>query len=241
MKRVLTIVSVQAIQFSTSPLLPSFIAIAASGQVETSGWTSTRLLPRFYIGNPPDGIWDFDLVADAPIGLVADVLLPVAALQTLDSIPGIKGIRVHGEKNFVESLIITAGTKRLEPEPMPLAINAIVEQTIASYDDSFQPTGTIHWHNDGPFGTPNPHAEMKKLHHTLTLHVNGPDEARIRDCINKALGAGLIAGIITAFATGGLGAASAAISAATAALLECLTDSYTVTFTDDSYWVYWDT
>ncbi len=62
----------------------------------------------------------------------------------------------------------------------------VVRQNLASYDDSIQPTGTIHWKNDGPFGTPAPHVEMKKLHHDLVLTVEGPDEDRIRDCIRKA-------------------------------------------------------
>lgn len=70
------------------------------------------------------------------------------------------------------------------------------------------------------------------------LIVEGPDEAHIRDCINKAIAAGLIAAIIAACAT--LGAAlPAAIAAFVKALGLCLGAGFTVKVEDQSHWVYW--
>ncbi|WP_238543606.1 hypothetical protein [Pseudomonas sp. GM79] len=45
---------------SNPPQLP----ISAIGLVGSAGWTNPRLEPRVYIQFPPDGIQDFDFVAD---------------------------------------------------------------------------------------------------------------------------------------------------------------------------------
>ncbi len=84
------------------------------------------------------------------------------------------------------------------------------------------------------------HIKMKKLRHQLELTVTGPDEARIRSCINQATTAGLIAAIVAAFATGG-GALSAAVGAFLAALEACLGASFQVRIDNQSHWIEWCT
>jgi len=115
----------------------------------------------------------------------------------------------------------------------------IYEQQLAVYDDSIQPTGTIHWKNDGPFGTPNPHVEMKKLRHSLVLHVEGPSESKIKDCANTAFAASVLAAIAAAIATGGIAAANAAITAGVSTMGACIGQGV-AKVEDRSHWIYWD-
>jgi hypothetical protein len=217
--------------------------VVASGTVPTSGWSNGQLSPRIYVTPPADGIWDFDFVAEEPHGIVLPVLSPISGSH-IGTAPGwLSGVRVIAASNNVVKDPIACKTETFRGA-MPaakLAGQVIVEQSLAVYDDSFQPTGTIHWHNDGPFGIPTPHIEMKKLRHELTLVVEGPDEAKIRDCINSSLQAGAIAAIIAAFATGGWAAAEAFASAALSALTACLGDGFSATINDRSHWIYWDT
>lgn len=221
----------------------SVLEIAALGEVTTTGWTHPRLTPVFYVTPPVDGIWDFEFQADPPSGVVAPVIRPVGALYLGRAPAWCTGVRVHAAVNAIEAAAQFPPLEAYAPPPAPTAAEArglvVVRQNLASYDDSIQPTGTIHWKNDGPFGTPAPHVEMKKLHHDLVLTVEGPDEDRIRDCIRKAAAAGLVAAIVAAVATGG-GALHAAIAAALAALERCLGDGFSVRIDDQSHWIYWD-
>ena len=210
-----------------------FISITALGEVPTTGWKHVRLSQRFYIVPPADGIWDFDMIGDEPTGIVGQVILPVSA-HTVTPAPGwCKGVRVHAASNALEARLESAPITTAEfREPKAITKgNVIVRRDLASYDDSIQPTGATKF-------DPWPHLEMKKLHHNLVLIVEGPDEAHIRDCINKAIAAGLIAAIIAACAT--LGAAlPAAIAAFMKALGLCLGAGFTVKVEDQSHWVYW--
>ena len=208
------------------------ISVTATGEVPTTGWTHIRLSPHYYIVPPRDGFWDFDLIGDEPTGIVGQVVLLVVAHAVLPFPNWCTGVRVHAH-NFVEASFV--------PKPFVLAAapvkkalapgHVIVQQHLASYDDSFQPTGNTKF-------DPWPHAEMKKLHHDLVLIVSGPDEARIRSCINKAVAAGLLAAIVAAIST--LGAAlPTAISAFLAELESCLGNSFSVRIENQSHWEYW--
>jgi hypothetical protein len=117
----------------------------------------------------------------------------------------------------------------------------LYDNVVASYDDSVQPTGTIHWgQTGGLIPLPVPHVEMKKLHHELHLIISGPDGSDVSGCVRGAAFVGLLAGLITAYTTGGL-ALPAAEQAAIAALLACLGDKFQANFQDESHWVTWDT
>ncbi|MDB5469780.1 MAG: hypothetical protein JWR84_1340 [Caulobacter sp.] len=220
----------------------ALLEIAALGEVSTTGWSHPRCAPVFYVRPPADGIWDFEFQADPPTGIVAPLIRPVGALYLGSAPDWCKGVRVHAATNAIEDAARLVERLETASQPGPVAASAarvIVRQTLATYEDSIQPTGTIHWKNDGPFGTPMPHVEMKKLHHGLVLTIEGPDEDKIRDCISKAVAAGLIAAIVAAAAGGG-GALGAAISAALAALEQCLGDGFSVRVNDLSHWIYWD-
>lgn len=119
----------------------------------------------------------------------------------------------------------------------------LVDRQIAVFDDSFQPTGTIHWRNDGPFGLPNPHVEMKKLRHELHLTIDGPNDlsGAVQQCLQQSLIAGLITGLAAAFLGAGLGATGPAWNAFQAAFINCAGHQVTTRIDDKSHWISWDT
>ena len=214
----------------------------ASGTVPTSGWSGFRLVPVFYLTPPPDGLWEFDFVADEPHGIVLQVISPASAATVIAAPGWVKGVKVKSAAGSLPS--------PLKPAPHPVMAktagflrtgHVIVKHHLGSYDDSTQPTGTIHWKNDGPFGIPNPHIEMKKLHHDVDIVIEGPDQEKIEACLKQALTAGVLAAIAGAIATGGLGGASAGIAAAQAALISCLGAAFSVRIDTSSHWIFWDT
>ncbi len=213
------------------------VLVIAQGFAPTSGWSAPRLSPRFYIAPPQDGYWEFDFVADEPTGIVLQVQLPLVA-DGIFSPPGwMKGIRVIGGNRSIDIEVanVAKSTKTISSVPGPLRFlekgHVILRQEIASYDDSFNPIGWCEF----PL-----HVRMKKLHHTLTLVVEGPDEGKIRQCIAQAAGAGLIAAIVAAYATAGL-ALQAAVTAFLSSLQGCLGNSFTCKVEDKSDWIEWCT
>jgi hypothetical protein len=214
-----------------SPFEP-LVAVTATGEVPTTGWTDIRLSPRYYAVPPRDGFWDFELIGDPPGGIVGTVVLPVVAHIVLPCPKWCTGVRVHAHNSVEASLLPKPFAQA--PEPSRIAFpkgHVIVQQHLASYDDSIQPTGRTKF-------DPWPHFEMKKLHHDLVLIVSGPDEAKIRTCINQAIAAGLLAAIIAAISTFGA-ALPAAISAFIASLEGCLGNSFSVRIENQSHWEYW--
>ena len=227
-----TVVSAEAFNFS----LGGFhrLLVHAAGTVPTSGWSSPRLAPRFYTKPPASGIWDFDFEADAPVGIVLQVIQPLNASGVFPAPPWLKGVRVHGEGGSVDAILVGGKTTvEATVAALPKALLAgsiIYKRGIASYDDSFQPIGFC------GFGS----IKMKKLRHELTLTVEGPDEAKIRSCVEQAITAGLIAAIIAAYVTGGA-ALPAAISVFIASIESCLAGGYSVRIDDSSHWIEWCT
>ncbi len=117
----------------------------------------------------------------------------------------------------------------------------LYDQVVASFDDSIQPTGTIHWGTSGGLvPVPVPHVEMKKLHHELHLVINGPSGADVTNCIRSAAFVGLLAGVVAAYATAGAGIAAAEAVAITS-LTACLGGQFNVGFQDNTQWITWDT
>jgi hypothetical protein len=75
------------------------IIINADGTTTTNGWKNPRLQPVVYVQAPPDGIWDFNFVADPP-GAANDVMTPVKAMYQWENPPGdVKGVRVVAKTN----------------------------------------------------------------------------------------------------------------------------------------------
>jgi hypothetical protein len=94
------ILEVTEIKVASLRTFPPILQITAMGKVPTPGWTNPQLVPYTYIQAPPDGIYDFDFVADLPDEVVIQVITPMAASYQWRSPPaGLKGIRVHASVN----------------------------------------------------------------------------------------------------------------------------------------------
>ncbi|MDZ7264721.1 MAG: hypothetical protein ONB16_09065 [candidate division KSB1 bacterium] len=83
---------------------PSQFKITAAGLVTTGGWNEPRLIPYSYLNPPPDGIYDFDFVAEAPDP--KDVVTMVMTKINVDFIwekqpAELNGVRVHASKNWM--------------------------------------------------------------------------------------------------------------------------------------------
>lgn len=233
-KRVATVEKVMALPLD---LFGRRIVVNALGSVSTSGWSDIQLSPVFYIDPPADGIWDFDLIGDAPAGPVLDVILPVAASATFPCPDWVKGVRVHAQNGSMEDqvdLTKAAGLTRTAKSVVDVELfanRAIIQETIAVWDDSFQPIGFCS-------GFP-PKIKMKKLRHELVVTIDAPDEGQIRRCLNEAAAAGLVAAVAAVVLTGG-GALSAAVGAYISYLQGCIANA-SVRVDNKSHWIEWCT
>jgi hypothetical protein len=197
------------------------------------GWTEIRLSQIFHPLPPSDGLLQVNLIGDqpSPATLVGQQITTVHAEAVFGAPDWLKVVRVNGDLNHVDAV----------PAEIPVAAapeitlrsrsdRASVEYNLGSYDDSHQPIGMC-----SPWSV-----KMKKLRHELTLIVVGPDEARIRQCVEQAAAAGLLAAIIAVVFTGG-SALSAAVQAFSTYLEACLGSSVSVRIDDRSHWIEWCT
>ncbi|MGH8501974.1 MAG: hypothetical protein ACREVE_05775 [Gammaproteobacteria bacterium] len=237
MTKVVTVDTAEAFTHATP--LGDILVISATGTVDTSGWTDIRFSPHFYATPPSDGIWDFDLIGDPPSGIVAEVVLPVAAMGVFPKQEWVRGVRIRAETNQIESGLASKPSKTIPfhaviKRVQPLTrTNVIVERELVTYDDSIQPTGGTR----GRGWPPRISFEMKKLRHTLVLTVEGPDQEEIHRCLNESAIVALLAALVAAAGTGGA-ALPAAISAFLSALTNCL--GYKTARVDDrSHWIKW--
>ena len=109
----------------------------------------------------------------------------------------------------------------------------ILNETVARFEDSLQvhSVNVVNWRLI---------TTMKKLDHTLSVVIDGPDEAKARSCFNQALQAGAIAAAATAFVGAGIGGAEIGFGVAKATMLACLGEGFDVRLNDESHWVYWE-
>jgi hypothetical protein len=83
----------------------SVLIIKTSGIVTSSGWKNPRLVPHSFDQLPPDGIYDFDFVAEPPSDISLPVVMPIEANLRLESMrDNLKGVRIHAQ-NSKESLL----------------------------------------------------------------------------------------------------------------------------------------
>jgi hypothetical protein len=110
MSRVLTgnqpVLEVTEIKLVTLRTFPPRLKISVSGTVSSRGWSYPQLVPSVYIKAPPDGIYDFDFVATPPDGVAAQVITPIGATYTWQTLPqNLKGVRVHAATNCQVALL----------------------------------------------------------------------------------------------------------------------------------------
>jgi hypothetical protein len=109
------IMEVTAIKLAVLESFPPQLSIHASGRVSTIGWTNPRLEPHKTFQAPPDGIYDFDFVAERPTGIVADHVTPIEASYVMHPFPEtLKGVRVHASGNS-KTALLDSGEPNKEP------------------------------------------------------------------------------------------------------------------------------
>lgn len=93
--------SVGKVTVAWDRMMPAGLHVTAEGPVTQLGWQNERLVPWVYASEPKDGIWDMDLVADAPqifLGLYSPRVL-TAVLLIRPAPRWVKGVRVHSSSN----------------------------------------------------------------------------------------------------------------------------------------------
>ncbi|MFM8271220.1 MAG: hypothetical protein ACKODX_02700 [Gemmata sp.] len=73
------------------------LTVHATGQVPTGGWKDAKLTPRATKEAPKDGIYEYDLTAVRPDGIVTQVISQVKASHAWENPPAdIKGVKIYG-------------------------------------------------------------------------------------------------------------------------------------------------
>ena len=99
------ILEVQGISVVLDNNPPVFI-IKSSGNVTSSGWKNPELVPHSFEQPPPDGIYDFDFVAESPSDISLPVVMPIETELNQRQIPSnLKGIRIHASTNTKEFIV----------------------------------------------------------------------------------------------------------------------------------------
>ena len=73
------------------------LVVDVVGEVPTGGWKDAKLTRRTYVKAPADGVYEYDLTAVKPDGIVTQVISEVKASDTWENPPaGLKGVKVYG-------------------------------------------------------------------------------------------------------------------------------------------------
>jgi plastocyanin len=105
----------------TTTILESFppqAIITAMGSVPSTAWTSPRLIPYIYVTPPADGIYEFDFVADRPVGISIPMTTPITAKHIYPDLTGVKGFRIYASSNNKQVLIGKVETERSMLRPI---------------------------------------------------------------------------------------------------------------------------
>ena len=84
---------------------PPVMTVSARGQVNSSGWTNSRLIPWIYILEPADGVLDLDFIAAAPSGVVTFGFEKITGGIILAIPAWLVGVRVHSASNVREAML----------------------------------------------------------------------------------------------------------------------------------------
>jgi hypothetical protein len=116
------ILEVTGITLAVLESFPPKLLITASGTVSTGGWSNPKLNPYIYIQAPPDGIYDFDFVADPPGGVATQVISTIEAVYIRENLtPDVKGVRIHASQNSRTAMLDTSGQSGRHPNRFTLS------------------------------------------------------------------------------------------------------------------------
>lgn len=100
------ILEVTEVKLAVLESFPPKLRIQASGTVTSGGWSRPQLIPYVYIQAPPDGIYDFDFVAESPEGVTTAAVSPIEVSHVWDAFPeSLRGVRIHASTNSIEELL----------------------------------------------------------------------------------------------------------------------------------------
>lgn len=101
--------SIKSVALVTLESYPPQIAVRVVGEAPTGGWNNKgQLIEYIYFVPPVDGIYDMDLVSEAPNpnAPVVQVVSEITGFHVINPIPeGFKGVRVHGASNSVVAML----------------------------------------------------------------------------------------------------------------------------------------
>lgn len=139
------ILEVTEVKLAILESFPPQLRISASGTVPTGGWSSPRLVPYIYIQPPPDGIFDFDFVADPPEGIVTQVISPIDAVYVWKDFPErLRGVRIHASQNSKTILLETGkpDSGQSDRQPNRFTLSGCEDTTrIVFFPQIFMPLG----------------------------------------------------------------------------------------------------
>lgn len=116
------ILEVTEIALAVLESFPPKLRITTSGTVPTGGWSNPKLDPYIYIQAPPDGIYDFDFVADPPEGVATQVISPIEAIYIRENLtPDVKGVRIHASQNSKTAMLDNSGQSDRHPNRFTLS------------------------------------------------------------------------------------------------------------------------
>ena len=116
------ILEVAEIELAVLESFPPKLRITASGTVPTGGWSNPKLDPYIYIQAPPNGIYDFNFVADPPEGVATQVISPIEAIFIMENFTSdVKGVRIHASQNSKTALLDDSGQPDRQPNRFTLS------------------------------------------------------------------------------------------------------------------------
>ncbi|SHL37428.1 hypothetical protein SAMN05216428_102186 [Nitrosospira sp. Nsp11] len=116
------ILEVAEIELAVLESFPPKLRITASGTVPTGGWSNPKLDPYIYIQAPPNGIYDFNFVADPPEGVATQVISPIEATFSMENLTSdVKGVRIHASQNSKTALLDDSGQPDRQPNRFTLS------------------------------------------------------------------------------------------------------------------------
>jgi len=99
------VMEVVSVDLNTSPNIDNTsdqLVISVIGNASNSGWTAARLIEHKGDKTAASGILEYDFVATPPDQTAADVITPITASLTLNSIPSnLSAVRVYSKTNSV--------------------------------------------------------------------------------------------------------------------------------------------
>lgn len=99
---------IQSIQAATvEPGEDGAIRLKVTGTAPSDGWSDSAFLPRIYAAQPPDGIYEIDVIANQPATPAAQVPTPIEVSGAWDRYTDgrVKGVKFISKTNSVVAMV----------------------------------------------------------------------------------------------------------------------------------------